>query len=151
MSNVFSGFAVFGAYSRYKVNLNPNLDPWDNDAARRVALQAGTDRTRHSRPILYACGMSDTAFDLDGPDGIPGWNSNPAVPTRALQTLQDLTIRNGCSSVAPGYTPSAAKLFQGQIREIQRSIGGLMQEHIVFRKRLTTFLSDSSRIEASIQ
>ncbi len=113
MPNVFSGFAVLGAYSRYKVDLNPALDPWENGAARRVALQPGIDRTRHPRPILYAFGMSDTAFDRDGPDAIPGWNSSPGIQTRALQTLQDLTIRNGCNSAAPGYTPSAAQTFSG--------------------------------------
>jgi poly(3-hydroxybutyrate) depolymerase len=92
MADQFDGFAILGAYTRYKVDLSTAT--LDNGSSPPILpLIRGTDRARYPRPVLYMFGSQDTVFDRDsGSNGWPGWHST--MQSLCRSTLEQLIIRN---------------------------------------------------------
>ena len=123
----FAGFAVVGAYSRYKVGTYDSNNtgialqcvlhdaPYsgvclpevptttDNRCACIRQLDSDADRSNNPKPVLYVFGKTDTAFNTDGPDTLLGWNSNPSTNTRSKSTLQQLLFRNNIDPPEDDY------------------------------------------------
>lgn len=99
MPDDFAGFAVVGAYARYKVR-DPQSQ--DNTDAVPVELDPASDVAKHPRQVLYLFGDGDTVFNNDsGGRGVPGWSREGASLYRS--TLQQLFIRNRCDEPAGEY------------------------------------------------
>ena len=91
MADQFDGFAVFGAYARYKVDMS--TASLDNGSPPILPLIRGQDRARYPRPVLYIFGSWDTVFNRDsGSNGWPGWHATQQSLART--TIEQLIIRN---------------------------------------------------------
>ncbi|MCA9312102.1 MAG: hypothetical protein KDA21_12895 [Phycisphaerales bacterium] len=92
MPESFAGFAVVGAYARYRVE---DASSPGNRESRAMPLDPEQDRAAVPRPIFYAFGEQDDVFNNDaGSRGWPGWAAEG--PSLCRATLQQLLIRNGC-------------------------------------------------------
>ena len=99
MPESFAGFAVVGAYARYRVE--DDTAPGNRDS-RAMPLDPEKDRAALPRPIFYAFGEQDNVFNNDsGSRGWPGWA--PEGPSLCRSTLQQLLIRNGCPPPPDGF------------------------------------------------
>lgn len=112
-ADVFTGFAVLGAFAGYKVAQINSGNPAINGNVRIVSLGIESDRAQYPRPVYYLFGDGDTVFDGNNPK--PNLNGfDPNGDCWAGRTLTQLLFRNrieppaGLLWAKPGVTTFAS-------------------------------------------
>ena len=91
--DLFKGFAMLGAYSRYRVATG-NLDCSDTKwtSAKPLELRP-SDHAKTPRSVLYMFGALDN-FDYDGPDALRSYSTSCNEDSHFRNTVDELLIRN---------------------------------------------------------
>lgn len=95
--DLFKGFALLGAYSRY--NVDASMVDCANDLDWTSATPLDLSPTAYAdtpRPVLYIFGGFEN-FDYDGPDGMRSYCTHCNETSRFRKTVDELLIRNMCT------------------------------------------------------
>ena len=114
--DLFKGFAMLGAYSRFAVDAS-GVDCSD-DVLWTRATQLDLDPTAHaqtSRPVLYMFGVLEN-FDYDGPNGRRSYSSSCNDTSQFRNTVHELLIRNR------SMIPDCEKERDDYIKKISRQV-----------------------------
>lgn len=96
-ADLFKGFALLGAYSRYKVNVKvPGFDCSDDRWTSAQPEELSKDKhAAIPRPVYYLFGALEY-FDCDGPNQLRSFSSSCNERSLFRNTVDELLIRNGC-------------------------------------------------------
>ena len=117
--DLFTGFAMLGAYSRFRVDASGVDCSDDTDWTSAIPLELSpNDHSAIPRPVLYMFGSLEN-FDYDRPDQLRSFSTSCNEDSRFRNTVDELLIRNRCTipSCEPDDRSPYIKTMEKQIFE----------------------------------